>query len=216
MTPQRLRGGASLDCGLAGTVMRFLPPVAALADGPVRFDGDPQARTRPMGPVLDALRALGVEVVDDGRGALPFTVQGCGRVRGGQVTLDASESSQFVSALLLAGARYDEGVTVRHDGKPVPSEPHIAMTVEMLRDAGVVVDDSEPNTWRVEPSEVNALDVQVEPDLSNAGAVPRGRPRHRRHASACPAGRSTPPRPGTPCATSSTRWAPTWRWTETA
>ena len=169
VTPQQLRGGASLDCGLAGTVMRFLPPVAALADGPVRFDGDPPARTRPMGPVLDSLRSLGVDVLDEGRGAMPFTVRGCGRVRGGQVTMDASESSQFISALLLAGARYDEGVTVHHDGKPVPSEPHIAMTVETLRDAGVVLDDSEPNTWRVEPSEVNALDVYVEPDLSNAG-----------------------------------------------
>ncbi len=169
VTPHRLRGGVRLDCGLAGTVMRFLPPVAALADGAVRFDGDPPARTRPMRPVLDSLRTLGVEVDDEGRGTMPFTVQGAGRVRGGQVTLDASQSSQFISALLLAGARYDEGVTVRHEGKPVPSEPHIAMTVETLRDAGVVLDDSEPNTWRVEPSEINALDVQVEPDLSNAG-----------------------------------------------
>jgi 3-phosphoshikimate 1-carboxyvinyltransferase len=83
--------------------------------------------------------------------------------------MDASESSQFISALLLAGARYDDGVTVHHDGKPVPSEPHIAMTVETLRDAGVVVDDSEPNTWRVEPSDISPLDVLIEPDLSNAG-----------------------------------------------
>jgi 3-phosphoshikimate 1-carboxyvinyltransferase len=168
VTPHRLHGAAGLDCGLAGTVMRFLPPVAALADGPVRFDGDPQARRRPMGPVLGALRALGVDVADEGRAAMPFTVQGTGRVRGGQVTLDASESSQFISALLLAGARFDEGVAVRHEGRPVPSQPHIAMTVETLRDAGVVLDDSEADTWRVEPSEVNALDVQVEPDLSNA------------------------------------------------
>ena len=84
------------------------------------------------------------------------------------VTLDASQSSQFISALLLAGPRFEEGVTVHHDGKPVPSEPHIAMTVETLRDAGAVVDDNEANTWRVEPSELTGLDVQVEPDLSNA------------------------------------------------
>jgi 3-phosphoshikimate 1-carboxyvinyltransferase len=96
-------------------------------------------------------------------------VRGRGRVTGGSVTMDASASSQFISALLLAGARYDEGVTVHHEGKPVPSEPHILMTVETLRDAGAIVDDSEPNTWRVEPSEINALDVSVEPDLSNAG-----------------------------------------------
>jgi 3-phosphoshikimate 1-carboxyvinyltransferase len=167
--PAPLRGGARVDVGLAGTVMRFLPPVAALADGRVEFDGDPQARVRPMGPVLDALRALGVSLDDGGRGTLPVVVDGAGSVRGGAVTLDASSSSQFVSALLLAGARYDEGVTVHHDGKPVPSEPHIAMTVETLRDAGVVVDDSEPNTWRIEPSEISPLDVLIEPDLSNAG-----------------------------------------------
>jgi 3-phosphoshikimate 1-carboxyvinyltransferase len=167
--PAPLRGGARVDVGLAGTVMRFLPPVAALADGRVEFDGDPQARVRPMGPVLDALRALGVSLDDGGRGTLPVVVDGAGSVRGGAVTLDASSSSQFVSGLLLAGARYDEGVTVHHDGKPVPSEPHIAMTVETLRDAGVVVDDSEPNTWRIEPSEISPLDVLIEPDLSNAG-----------------------------------------------
>jgi 3-phosphoshikimate 1-carboxyvinyltransferase len=168
VTPAPLVGGGTVDCGLAGTVMRFVPPVAALATGDVGFDGDAQARVRPMGPVLDALRTLGVSVDDEGRGTLPFIVGGTGAVRGGAVTLDASESSQFVSALLLAGARYAEGVTVHHDGKPVPSEPHIAMTVETLRDAGAFVDDGEANTWRVEPSELTGLDVQVEPDLSNA------------------------------------------------
>ena len=167
--PEVLGGDARIDCGLAGTVMRFLPAVAALADGPVVIDGDPQARVRPMGPVVDALRSLGADIDDDGAGHLPVTVRGRGRVTGGSVTMDASASSQFISALLLAGARYDEGVTVHHDGKPVPSEPHILMTVETLRDAGAIVDDSEPNTWRVEPSEINALDVSVEPDLSNAG-----------------------------------------------
>jgi 3-phosphoshikimate 1-carboxyvinyltransferase len=166
--PETLTGGVGIDCGLAGTVMRFLPAVAALADGPVRLDGDPQARVRPMGPVIDALRALGADV-DDDEGHLPVTVNGRGRVPGGSVTMDASASSQFISALLLAGARYDDGVTVHHDGEPVPSEPHILMTVETLRDAGAIVDDSEPNTWRVEPSDINALDVSVEPDLSNAG-----------------------------------------------
>ncbi len=167
--PDRVRGGGKVDCGLAGTVMRFLPPVAALADGDVRFDGDEAARRRPMGPILAALRELGAHVVDDGGAALPFTVHGTGRLRGGEVTLDASASSQFVSALLLTGARFDEGITVRHVGPPVPSQPHIAMTVETLRDAGVDVDDSEADVWRVSPSEINALDVHVEPDLSNAG-----------------------------------------------
>src|SRR4051794_10664836 len=180
VTPGPVRGRRTIDCGLAGTVMRFVPPVAALADGPVVFDGDPHARKRPMGEVLRGLRGLGVEVDDEDRGSLPFTVVGAGSVRGGNVTIDASASSQFISALLLAGARYDEGVDVRHDGKPVPSLPHIDMTVAALRAHGVEVDDSDPNRWRVSPGPVRAIDVLVEPDLSNAApflaaaAVTRG------------------------------------------
>jgi 3-phosphoshikimate 1-carboxyvinyltransferase len=168
VTPGPVRGRETVDCGLAGTVMRFVPPVAALADGPVVFDGDPHARSRPMREVLEGLRGLGVTVEDEDRGLLPFTVIGTGHVRGGRVTIDASESSQFVSALLLAAPRYDEGVDVRHDGKPVPSLPHIDMTVAQLRLHGVEVDDSEPNRWVVAPGHVKAVDVDVEPDLSNA------------------------------------------------
>jgi len=149
--------------------MRFLPPVAALADGPVEFDGDPRARERPIGPLVEALRDLGVPVEDGGRGALPLTVQGKGYVRGGRVRIDASASSQFVSALLLAAPRFAEGITLEHVGRPIPSEPHVVMTVEALRDAGVVVEHPDPSLWRVEPGPVGALDVQVEPDLSNAG-----------------------------------------------
>jgi 3-phosphoshikimate 1-carboxyvinyltransferase len=168
VSPGPLRGPAQVDCGLAGTVMRFVPPVAALAQGDVRFDGDPHARTRPMAEVLAGLRGLGVVVDDDGRGTLPFLVRGQGSVRGGQVVIDASASSQFISALLLAGPAYDEGVDVLHDGKPVPSLPHIAMTVQALRDHGVDVRDDEPNRWRVLPGPVHATDVDIEPDLSNA------------------------------------------------
>ena len=168
VSPGPISGRGTIDCGLAGTVMRFVPPVAALADGPVVFDGDPHARTRPMHAVLRGLRGLGVEIDDEGRGALPFTVLGTGHVRGGEVTIDASASSQFISALLLAGARYDGGVDVRHDGKPVPSLPHIDMTVEQLRAHGIEVDDSDANRWRVLPGDIRAVDVPVEPDLSNA------------------------------------------------
>lgn len=166
--PTPSTGTRQVDCGLAGTVLRFVPPVACLVDGPVQLDGDPRARERPVGVVLDALRTLGAHVDDGGRGALPFTVLGEGRLTGGPVVIDASASSQFVSGLLLAGARYDKGVTVQHDGKPVPSLPHVAMTVAMLREHGVQVDDTEANTWRVEPGAVAAVDVDVEPDLSNA------------------------------------------------
>lgn len=163
VTPGPIRGGVSIDAGLAGTVMRFVPPVAALADGPVSFDGDAHARKRPMGPILDALRALGAHIDND---ALPFTITG--PLTGGEVTIDASGSSQFVSGLLLTAARFDKGVTIRHVGPPVPSQPHIEMTVEMLRAAGVTVDDSERDVWRVLPGPIAARDVTVEPDLSNA------------------------------------------------
>ncbi|WP_190821358.1 3-phosphoshikimate 1-carboxyvinyltransferase [Saccharopolyspora pogona] len=165
VTPAEPHGPAEVDCGLAGTVMRFVPPVAALAVGRITFDGDPQARQRPLGTVLDALRELGAEI--DGT-ALPFDVHGTGKLAGGTVTIDASASSQFVSGLLLSAPRFEQGVTVLHQGKPVPSLPHIEMTVSMLRAAGVDVDDQEPNTWRVAPGKIHALDVDIEPDLSNA------------------------------------------------
>jgi len=165
VTPGSLHGPATVDCGLAGTVMRFLPPVAGLADGRVDFDGDPHMRNRPVGEVLTALRALGVDVTGDG---LPFGVTGTGAVPGGTVVIDASASSQFVSALLLAGARFDRGVDVRHDGKPVPSLPHIDMTVALLRDHGVDVDDSQPDRWTVAPGPIAARTRTIEPDLSNA------------------------------------------------
>jgi 3-phosphoshikimate 1-carboxyvinyltransferase len=166
--PGPLRGPADVDCGLAGTVMRFVPPMAAIASGPVRFDGDPRARERPMRQIIGALRDLGTTVEDDGRGTLPFRVHGRGAVRGGGVRIDASASSQFVSALLLAGARFDRGVEVRHEGAPVPSQPHLAMTVRMLRDRGVLVVTDRPDRWVVHPGAVKPLDVDVEPDLSNA------------------------------------------------
>lgn len=164
VTPGVLRGPADVDCGLAGTVMRFLPPAAALAEGEIRFDGDPHARTRPMSTVLSALRSLGADVEGD---ALPFTLRGTGSLPGGEVTIDASGSSQFVSGLLLSAARYDKGVTVRHSGKPVPSLPHIDMTVETLRSVGVRV-ETDANVWHVEPGPIAARTWHVEPDLSNA------------------------------------------------
>lgn len=168
LDPLPPRGPAEVDVGLAGTVMRFLPPVAALADGPVRFDGDPRARQRPLDPLLVGLDQLGVRLDRAGAGSLPLTVHGTGRVPGGAARVDASSSSQFVSGLLLAAARFDGGLTLRHTGPPLPSRPHVAMTVAMLRRAGVDVDDTVPDTWRVRPGPIRAADVTVEPDLSNA------------------------------------------------
>ncbi|MBZ4324385.1 3-phosphoshikimate 1-carboxyvinyltransferase, partial [Streptomyces huiliensis] len=170
--PARPHGPATVDVGNAGTVMRFLPPVAALADGPVRFDGDPRSYERPLHGVIDALRALGARIDDNDRGALPLTVHGAGALEGGPVEIDASSSSQFVSALLLSGPRFNQGVEVRHVGSVLPSMPHIRMTVEMLRAAGAQVDTpesgGEPNVWRVSPSALLGRDLVVEPDLSNA------------------------------------------------
>jgi 3-phosphoshikimate 1-carboxyvinyltransferase len=168
VTPRTFEGDAAVDCGLAGTVLRFVPPVAALSTGTVRFDGDPHLRTRPVGEVIAALRTLGAVVQDEGRGAAPFSVIGHGSVRGGSVVLDASASSQFVSALLLAGARFEDGVDVLHNGKPIPSLPHVEMTVAMLRARGVEVDDTDANRWVVAPGPVKAVDETIEPDLSNA------------------------------------------------
>jgi 3-phosphoshikimate 1-carboxyvinyltransferase len=162
----------AVDVGNAGTVMRFLPAVAALTPAAVSFDGDPRARERPVGALLQALRTLGVSIDDGGRGALPFTIGGTGSVRGGSVTLDASGSSQLVSGLLLAAPRFDEGAEVRHEGPPVPSVPHIEMSVAMLRQAGAEVEslgDRRPDRWRVRPGQLDLGDFTVEPDLSNAG-----------------------------------------------
>lgn len=162
------KADARIDCGLAGTVLRFLPPVAASSTETVTFDGDEQARARPIAPLLDGLRGLGVHIDGD---SLPFTVRGEGKVAGGTVEIDASGSSQFVSGLLLSGATFTDGLTVVHtgaDGAAVPSLPHVAMTVSMLRDAGVDVDDTAADRWRVAPGPIAARHWTIEPDLSNA------------------------------------------------
>lgn len=166
--PAELVGAGSIDCGLAGTLMRFLPPVAALALGPVTFDGDSAARRRPMRTTVESLRGLGVDVSDDARGSLPFTVHGMGRVQGGELSIDASASSQFVSGLLLAAARFDEGLTLRHTGDRLPSIPHIDMTVDVLRARGVSVETPEAGVWVVRPGAIGGREVAIEPDLSNA------------------------------------------------
>ena len=168
ITPGSLEGGSSIECGLAGTVMRFMPPIAALALGPVAFDGDDGARKRPMRTTIAALRSLGVEVNDDGRWALPFSLYGTGEVSGGELEIDASASSQFVSGLLLAAPRFTHGLQLRHTGERLPSLPHIAMTITTLAARGVTVENPEPGVWNVAPGEIQARDVDIEPDLSNA------------------------------------------------
>ncbi len=175
VTPGNLSGRAVVDVGNAGTVLRFVPPASALARADVEFRGDDRAASRPVGPLLAALRELGAVIEDEGRGTVPFVVRGRGGISGGTVTLDASGSSQLVSGLLLSGARYDKGIEVQHEGPRVPSAPHIAMTVQMLRDAGANVEtpmtgrgSSAPDRWHVHAGVLRPGTVAVEPDLSNA------------------------------------------------
>ena len=164
--PALFTGPAAIHVGLAGTVMRFVPPVAALATGEISFDGDEGARVRPMATTLNALRSLGVSI--NGDDTLPFTVCGTGSVAGGEVVIDASASSQFVSALLLTAARFDQGLTIRHVGPPVPSQPHINMTIEMLAEHSVRVDTPDASTWHITHQRIAPIDRVIEPDLSNA------------------------------------------------
>jgi 3-phosphoshikimate 1-carboxyvinyltransferase len=186
------RREAQIDVGNAGTVLRFLPPVAAMTGMDVRFSGDERVAERPIGPMLRALVALGAQISDGGTGTVPFVVHGQGAVRGGEVTLDASSSSQFISGLLLAAPRFGDGLVVRHQGPPVPSAPHIEMTVRMLRTCGVdvrtgdetngeagaagpaasrggaVAERAIGDVWRVFPGLIAAQQIFIEPDLSNA------------------------------------------------
>ena len=169
VTPAPMRGGVRVDVGNAGTVMRFLPPLAALATGEVIFDGDPRSYERPLGPVIKALEELGVSIDHEDRFSLPLKLNGTGKIDGGEITIDASESSQFLSALLLVAPSFTKGITVKHKGGSLPSMPHIEMTVDMLRQFGATVEvDSIAQTWSVKPGALHGLDLVIEPDLSNA------------------------------------------------
>jgi len=169
ITPAPLRGPARVDVGNAGTVMRFLPPLAALAQGDISFDGDPRSYERPLGPVIKALEELGIEIDHGGRYSLPMVIKARGKIKGGALTIDASASSQFLSALLLVAPSMEEGITVTHRGGALPSMPHIEMTVAMLRDFGAdVTVDPAAQSWSVKAGELHGRDLVIEPDLSNA------------------------------------------------
>lgn len=169
ITPAKMTGPVKIDVGNAGTVMRFLPPLSALATGSVAFDGDPRSHERPLGPVIKALEDLGISIAHEGRYSLPLTLNGTGEIPGGALEIDASASSQFLSALLLIGPSMINGITVKHIGGALPSMPHIDMTVDMLRFFGATVEvDSANNLWRVEPGKLTGKDFVIEPDLSNA------------------------------------------------
>ena len=169
ITPAPLRGPAKVDVGNAGTVMRFLPPLSALAHGDISFDGDPRSYERPLGPVIAALEDLGIEIEHGGRYSLPMFVKSKGEIPGGALTIDASASSQFLSALLLIAPSTRDGIVATHKGGPLPSMPHIDMTVQMLRDFGAEVTvDKSANSWSVSAGALHGQDLVIEPDLSNA------------------------------------------------
>ena len=170
VTPAPFDKAAKIDCGLAGTVMRFVPPVAALSSEVIEFDGDEAARRRPMDVTISSLRDLGVFIIDDiTKGSLPFRIHGEGSVAGGELTIDASSSSQFVSGLLLAAARFEDGIVLKHEGEHLPSMPHIEMTLDCLAKRGVKVSSPEQAVWIVEQGDINGGEIAIEPDLSNAG-----------------------------------------------
>jgi 3-phosphoshikimate 1-carboxyvinyltransferase len=167
ITPQKLSGPTQIDVGNAGTVMRFLPPIASLATGLVHFDGDARSHERPLEPVIKALEQLGASIEHGNKYRLPLTINGSGEIKGGEVEVDASASSQFISALMLLGPATKNGLTIRNIGKSLPSMPHIEMTIQMLRQFGATVEVSE-NSWTVISGDLLGQDLTIEPDLSNA------------------------------------------------
>ena len=169
ITPAPLRGGVKIDVGNAGTVMRFLPPLAALATGDVAFDGDPRSYERPLGPVIKALEELGISIEHDGRYSLPLKLHGTGKIPGGALIIDASASSQFLSALLLVAPSFENGIVATHKGGQLPSMPHIEMTFDMLRSFGAQVEvDTAAQSWSVKSGKLHGQELVIEPDLSNA------------------------------------------------
>ncbi len=174
ITPGKLMGPTQIDVGNAGTVMRFLPPIAALANGLIHFDGDARSHERPLGPVIAALEQLGISIEHGNKYRLPLTINGSGRITGGVIEIDASASSQFVSALLLLGPATENGITVKHVGKSLPSQPHIDMTIQMLRQFGGEVEVIANTTWIVKPAKLTGQDLIIEPDLSNAAPFMAG------------------------------------------
>ena len=167
ITPHKLSGPTQIDVGNAGTVMRFLPPIASLATGLVHFDGDARSHERPLEPVIKALEQLGASIEHGNKYRLPLTINGSGKIKGGEVEVDASASSQFISALMLLGPATKNGLTIKNIGKTLPSMPHIEMTIQMLRQFGATVEVNE-NSWKVISGDLLGQDLTIEPDLSNA------------------------------------------------
>ena len=157
---------AEVYCRDAATAARFLPALAAAGHGTYRFDASAQMRRRPVAPLTGALRSLGVDLTHEvAEGHLPLTVVADG-IKGGEIDLDASLSSQFLTALLLTGPLTAEGLRIRVTG--IVSVPYVEITLAMMRRFGVTV-ARDGDTFVVPPGGYRATDYVIEPDASTAG-----------------------------------------------
>ena len=178
--PKQLRGWGTIDCGLAGTVMRFAPALAAFANGTTRFVGDVAAEKRPLAPLTDALKTIGAKVRFQGaKGHLPLKVRGIYTESEypdqdpwdeplKNVEVDTTSSSQYLSALLLASPLFGRPALLRAEGR-LPSWPYVAMSLEMLAEQGVEIVSKSSSSWLTSPTRPKGVPIDIEPDLSNAG-----------------------------------------------
>ncbi|MFJ8054165.1 3-phosphoshikimate 1-carboxyvinyltransferase [Streptomyces luteogriseus] len=158
-------GTARLWCADAGTAGRFLPPFAATGHGTFLVDGSAQLRARPQQALFDALSRIGVRAGVGPGGGLPLLIRAEG-LDGGEVSVDSSMSSQYLSGLLMAAPLMRRGLVVR--GGRLVSRPYIAMTVSLMRRFGARVRERDDGGFAVEPGAYTATDVAIEPDASTA------------------------------------------------
>jgi 3-phosphoshikimate 1-carboxyvinyltransferase len=156
-----------LFLGNAGTATRFLTAAVALVDGDVVVDGDANMRKRPIGPLVEALAQLGV-MAETATGCPPVTVHGTGAVPGGRVSIDASLSSQYVSALLMLAARGDGPIEVALTGDHIGARGYVDLTTTAMAHFGAAAGQPSPGVWRVAPTGYRAADLLIEPDASAA------------------------------------------------
>nr|ADQ43380.1 putative EPSP synthase [Streptomyces virginiae] len=162
-------GPARPWCADAGTAARFLPPFAATGHGTFLFDGSSQLRARPQRPLIEALRALGADLEPGPGNGLPLLIRAHG-IEGGELSVDSSLSSQYLSGLLMAAPLMRRGLQVR-TGSSLVSRPYVDMTVALMRRFGARVEESADGTLSVRPGAYDATDVVVEPDASSASYI---------------------------------------------
>jgi 3-phosphoshikimate 1-carboxyvinyltransferase len=156
-----------LFLGNAGTAMRFLSAAVTLVDGAVVVDGDAHMRKRPIGPLVEALRSLGIDASDAG-GYPPVTVQGNGTFGSGRVEIDGGLSSQYVSALLMAAAFGNGPIEVALTGSEIGARGYVDLTIAAMRAFGGEVEQLDASSWRVQSTGYTATDFVIEPDASAA------------------------------------------------